>query len=184
MPVPDPPTSQLVEGRDYEPVGGEFRLLRAMTLDCPVPVPTELLPNEGACAWESEQKHDQTGEPLFCRLECSPPEGWALHLPHRYNWDGSSAPWFVRKILRIGRNTKKTLRATLHHDAMYEGLRAKAIPPEPPGWTDRRRSQARKWADEAMHKILVDSGYSRWKAKTAYVFVRWRGSSSSKRKAS
>lgn len=183
MPVPDPPTSQLVEGRDYEPVGGEFRLLRAMTLDCPVPVPTELLPNEGARVWEAEQKHDRTAEPLFCRIECSPPEGWALHLPHRYNWDGSSAPWFVRKILRIGRNTKKTLRATLHHDAMYEGLRAKAIPPEPPGWTDRRRSQARKWADEAMHEILVDSGYSRWKAKTAYFFVRWRGSSSSKRKA-
>ncbi len=106
-----------------------------------------------------------------------------MHLPSRYNWDGSSAPWLVRKILRIGRNTEKTLRATLHHDAMYEGLRAKAVPPEPPEWTDRRRSQARKWADRAMHRILVNDGYSKWKGKTVYFFVRWLGSSASKPKA-
>lgn len=181
--MPDRTSSPLVEGEDYERVGDEFRLLAQATIDSPVPAPSALPSIEATCSWEAEQKHDQTGKPLFCRLECPPAEGWTLRLPRRYNWDGSSAPWLVRKILRIGRNTQKTLRATLHHDAMYEGLRAKAIPPEPPEWTDTRRSQARKWADQAMHTILVADGYSGWKAKTVYFFVRWRGSSSSKPKA-
>ena len=178
--VPDRPPSQLVEGKDYERAEGEFRLLRKRTLDSPVPVPAELLPGEEARSWKAEQKHDQTDQPLICRLESSSTEGWTLHLPCRYNWDGSSAPWLVKKILRIARNSEKTLRATLHHDGIYEGMRARAIPPSPPEWTDKRRSLTRKWADQSMRQILRDDGYSRWKAMVAYLFVRWRGSSASK----
>ena len=179
--VPDRSSSQLVEGEDYERADGEFRLLKERTLGCPVPVPNELRLREGTCSWEAEEKRDKTGEPLTCRLEYSSTKGWTLRLPCRYNWDGSSAPWLVRKILRIGRNSKKTLRATLHHDGMYEGMRARAIPPDPAEWTDERRKSARKWADQAMRHILKHDGYSRWKAALVYAFVRWRGSSSSKR---
>ncbi len=181
MTVPDRLSGQLVEGEDYERADGEFRLLKKKTIDAPVPIPRELVPSEGTCSWEAEQKHDQTGQTLFCRLECSPTEGWTLYLPCRYNWDGSSAPWAVRKILRIGRNNKKTLRATLHHDGMYEGMRARAIPPDPPEWTDERRSLTREWADQAMRQILRDDGYSRLKAMVIYGILRLFGSSSSKR---
>ena len=86
----------------------------------------------------------------------------------------------MKKILRIARNSEKTLRATLHHDGIYEGMRAQAIPPSPPGWTDKRRSLTRKWADQSMRQIMRDDGYSWWQAMVAYLFVRWRGSSASK----
>ena len=155
-------------------------MLKKRTLDCPVPVPNELRLREGTCSWEAEEKHDKTGEPLTCRLEYSSIKGWTLHLPCRYNWDGSSAPWAVRKILRIGRNTKRTLRATLHHDGIYEGMRARAIPPSPPESTDEGRRSTRKWADQAMRQILREDHYSKWKTIVVYRIVRFFGSSSSK----
>ena len=45
--VPDRSSSHLVEGEDYERADGEFRLLKKRTVECPVPVPSELRPREG-----------------------------------------------------------------------------------------------------------------------------------------
>lgn len=164
MPIP---SRQLINKQDYVRTGKNYRLLGALSIG-PLPAPTKLHKNQ-SCVWRAG--HSQ------CRLFFQQGKGWTLELPAGYIWDGSSAPGWVKKLFRIGRNSRQTLRGFLFHDAMYEGMRRQKIPPD---WTDDRRSRARKWADKTMRAILRVDGYPRLKAKAVYLGVRVRGSSSSK----
>ena len=168
---------QLIQRKDYEKLAKrDFRLVKDITIPCPHPVPRKLQVDK-TITWRAEQDNDLTEEPLHCHLRCSKKNGWELRLPARYHWDGSSAPAVVKDILRVARTNKRTIRAFLHHDAIYEGMRAKVIPHR---WSDERRSCARKWADRSMRRILKADDYSKWKRWATYRGVRIYSSDASK----
>ena len=66
-----------------------------------------------------------------------------LKIARGYTWDGpSSFP-----------DLPRTMRASLHHDALYEGLRKEVLPAERAHW-----SACRKWADLCFEDILKEDG--------------------------
>ena len=173
-------SKRLEEGNDYEKIrNGNFRLLTPISIRSPVFVPFAIQPREdGRYGWRGERA-GKKGQALQCCLEC---EGrvWTLHLPAEYHWDGASAPWFVRELFDVAENNEHTLRATLHHDAMYEGMRAQAVPPTRRRWSPKRRSKTRKWADQSMLEILKVDGYPQHKAERMHLGVRKLAAGASK----
>ena len=165
-------SKRLEQGEDYEKTSnGHFRLLKELSIRSPVFVPFGIQPREdGRYGWHAEEEGTNK-QALQCCLEC---EGrvWTLHLPAGYHWDGASAPWLVRKLFDVAENNESTLRATLHHDAMYEGMRAQAVPPTRRRWSPKRRSKTRKWADRSMLEILKVDGYPEAKAEKMHLGVR------------
>ena len=164
-----PPTSRhhLRKNVDWKKSKGKFVLLREVSIG-PLHLSQDLHKGR-SCAW--------TAGGLQCQLQAVP-GGWTMVLPQGYKWGGSSAPFFARMV-NIGGNNKGTRRAFLFHDAAYQGMRRRAIPP---GWTNRRRKLARKWADQVMNQILKADGHGRRRTKLVYRFVRWFGAPYSKQK--
>ena len=164
--------SRLQLDTDYEETSdGNFRLLRRLSIRSPVFVPFGIQPREdGRYGWQAEEA-GENGQALQCCLEC---EGrvWTLHLPAEYQWDGASAPWLVGELFDVAEDNEHTLRATLHHDAMYEGMRAQAVPPTRRRWSPKRRSKTRRWADKSMLEILKVDGYPEAKAAKMHFGVR------------
>ena len=167
---------QFINGKDYERVGRKsFRLLKAVSIG-PICAATKLHKDK-SCRWRAGKNNDQTGKPLYCQLNFTRGKGWTLVLPSRFHWNGISGPSWAKKLLHVGENNKKTLRASLVHDAIYQGIRAKAVPPR---WTDKRRERARQWADKVMLKILKADGYPRMKIVAVKLALAVGGSSASK----
>lgn len=104
------------------------------------------LRNQGPFAWADG----------LCRLEIPGKKRSVLHIARGYEWDGISA--FEKfeqkgavKALRI--LNRLTLLATIHHDALYEALRGRVIPPNADDW-----EAAYKWADRMQLEILENQG--------------------------
>lgn len=76
-----------------------------------------------------------------------------LRISRGYEWDGISIfdevqrRGFRRDVLRT--LNRETLAATIHHDAIYEALRKRVIPPKPADW-----EAAYRWADDVQLEIL------------------------------
>ena len=77
-------------------------------------------------------------------------------IPQCFTWDG--ATWAFRRTLN-------TFRASLIHDALYEGMRARLLP-----------QNARGWADDELYYMLKADGvewYRRWLWWTACRLGGW-----------
>lgn len=85
-----------------------------------------------------------------------------LMIHSKYMWDGASGPAI---------DTKSFMRASLVHDALYQLLRKKALPPE-----------MRKAADKVMYDICREDGMSWMRAQWVYRAVRWGGENAAKPK--
>lgn len=75
-----------------------------------------------------------------------------LTVKKHYAWDGPSG-------LTI--DTKSSMRASLIHDALYQLLRDRKLPPS-----------RRKDADEVLHKTGLEDGMFRWRISAWYRAVR------------
>ena len=165
------PSDPLIKGTDYEAVGENLRLLKAVSIG-PFAAATTLHKHQ-SCQWQAEKNTDRADEPLYCELNFIRDEGWVLDLPCGYEWDGSSIQGVVKRD-RIAYQGPTTARAFLFHNAIYEGMRRQAVPP---AWSHERRSQARKWADKVMVDILRADGCSRKELVDAvYYMARVLGS--------
>ena len=151
-------------GTDYKRLClGKYVLLKPQVIQLPGRIPSWCLPASVRLTW------DEAGvNPHRCTLMYTAGT-WKLCLSRGYEWDGSSAPRFVRKFFRLARNTKKTLRATLYHDALYEGMRCSALCP-----------CFRRYADDLMWQVLKEDRYPRWKAWLMWKGVLWCGRSAAK----
>lgn len=78
-----------------------------------------------------------------------------LCLSNGYAWDGPSGPVAHDKTI---------MRGSLIHDALYQLLRDRHLPPE-----------AREAADRALQQACIEDGMPRWKAWLVYQAVRLFG---------
>lgn len=79
-------------------------------------------------------------------------EQGVLHLARHYAWDGPSGPAF---------DTKKFMRPSLVHDAIYQLIGARKLPPH-----------ARETGDKIMRRLCVDTGMWWLRRKWVYWAVR------------
>jgi hypothetical protein len=112
--------------RNYDADSGLYALTREMTIRARR---FDLLPGD-AVSWGRCRLHQDSRVSI-------------LRISRGYTWDGpSSFP-----------DLPKTMRASLHHDALYERLRKEVLPAERAQW-----SACRKWADECFEDILKEDG--------------------------
>jgi hypothetical protein len=79
-----------------------------------------------------------------------------------YAWDGVSGPTI---------DTKNTFVAGLVHDALYQAIRGKFLPPS-----------EKKTADKIFRRLLRENGMSWFRAQYFYLGVKWFGKSHIKAK--
>jgi len=85
-----------------------------------------------------------------------------LTISEGYAWDGPSGPTF---------DTRKWMRASLVHDALYQLMREDHLPRE-----------MRKVVDQLMRAHLLEDGTSRFKAWYSYRGVRMFGAAAAQRR--
>jgi hypothetical protein len=88
---------------------------------------------------------------------------WAGHditVPKGFVWDGASAP--TRSSIRKDGRIRA---AALIHDYLYRNL----------GYVYAHLIFSRLGADKLFHEIMLEAGMSRYKARKAYLAVRWVG---------
>ena len=84
----------------------------------------------------------------------------ALTIEKGYAWDGPSGPTI---------DTPSVMRGSLVHDCLYQLLRETDF--GAPGARDQRRRQA----DEILHRICIEDGMWKWRAKWILAAVREAG---------
>lgn len=83
-----------------------------------------------------------------------------LEISKGYAWDGPSGPTF---------DTLNFMRGSLVHDALYQLIRIKKIPP-----------RYKEYADLLLKKICLEDGMSDFRANYVYLAVKLFGGSSAK----
>lgn len=104
-----------------------------------------------------------------------------LVLPHGQNTDFASAPWWAR-ALGFKKEDTRWQRASLFHDFLYyhkgdipDGI-YQYKDPETGEWLNISTPRwTRKQADQLFLKIMLEDGFPKWKAHTAYRAVRLCG---------
>jgi len=89
-------------------------------------------------------------EPLYC-------EG--VTVPAGFESDGASVPRFFWRVV-FPPGDRRAIRAAFFHDYVYRT--------HPVGWT-------RTMADKAFFRVLLADGVGRFRARIAYLGVRWGG---------
>lgn len=85
-----------------------------------------------------------------------------LYVCKGYAWDGVSGPTI---------DTKDTFVGGLVHDVLYQAIREGFLPPE-----------TKSIADKIFHRLLLEHGMNRFRAKYFYLGVKWFGKSHIKTK--
>lgn len=82
-----------------------------------------------------------------------------------YRGDGASVPGFVPRWL-IDAEDEKITAAWWVHDALYDLCRSGQI---------KEWEALRAVADQLFYEIMISRGVPKWRAKGAYLVLRWRG---------
>ena len=91
------------------------------------------------------------------------PDGRVVYIPAGFNTDFASVPWFFRRIFQPA--TGKHRRGALVHDYIYRTV---------------TEHYTKEEADQIFLDIMLEDGYSSWRAHTMYRAVKIGGSSSFK----
>lgn len=93
-------------------------------------------------------------------------DGW-LHIHNHYSWDGPSGPT---------RDDASNLRGSLIHDVLYQALREGTIHQRFNRFDpEKYHGIFRKAADGIFHRLILQDGMPKWRARYYYLAVRWFG---------